>query len=93
MLEVSRRRAQPIKSFFKSPTRKPALQMQGSAQGHFQTSSRVPARSVDPSTADMRRLRRPVGLVPLSDSCIAAITSLFDHFVGSEEDRLRHREP
>src|ERR1700682_4539798 len=26
------------------------------SQGHFQTSSRVPARSAHPSTADMRRL-------------------------------------
>jgi hypothetical protein len=32
--------------------------------GHFQTSSRVAARSVDPSTADMRRLHRHVGFVP-----------------------------
>src|SRR5665811_2365442 len=35
--------------------------------GHFQTSSRVPARSVDPSTADMRRLHRHVGFVPISE--------------------------
>src|SRR6202790_3660726 len=33
-----------------------------SARGHFQTSSRVPAKSVDPSTAGMRRLRRQVRL-------------------------------
>jgi hypothetical protein len=35
------------------------------AMGHFQTSSRVPAKSVDPSTADMRRLHRHVGFVPI----------------------------
>src|SRR5258705_2334228 len=34
--------------------------------GHFQTSSRVPARSVHPPTADMRRLHRHVGFVPRS---------------------------
>src|SRR6202022_4342891 len=37
ILEVSRRRAQPIKSFFTNPTRKPALQMQGSAKGPNRT--------------------------------------------------------
>jgi len=37
------------------------------SQGHFQTSSRVPAKSVDLSTADMRRLHRHVGFVPIAD--------------------------
>jgi hypothetical protein len=32
-----------------------------SHMGPFQTSNRVPAKSVDPSTADMRRLHRHVG--------------------------------
>jgi hypothetical protein len=36
--------------------------------GHFQTSSRRPARSVHPPTADMRRLHRHVGFVPLADA-------------------------
>jgi hypothetical protein len=31
---------------------------------HFQTSSRVPAKSVDCSTADMRPMHRQVGFVP-----------------------------
>jgi hypothetical protein len=31
---------------------------------HFQTSSRIPTKSVCPATADMRRLRRHVGFVP-----------------------------
>jgi hypothetical protein len=35
--------------------------------GHFQTSSRVPARSVDPSTADIRRLHRHIDFVPTTD--------------------------
>src|SRR5258706_11158120 len=35
--------------------------------GHFQTLSRVPARSACPSTADMRRPHRHVGFVPRAD--------------------------
>ena len=35
-----------------------------SAMGHFQTSDRVRARSVPPSTTDMRRPRQHVRLVP-----------------------------
>jgi hypothetical protein len=53
MLEVSRRRAQPIKSFFTSPTRKPALQMQGSAQGQKPTWACSDGSSVFSPTTDI----------------------------------------
>src|SRR5450631_1341657 len=46
----------------------------------FQTMSGLP-----PVATELRTLL-VVGFVPLSDSCIAAITSLFDHLVRSEED-------
>jgi hypothetical protein len=40
--------------------------------GHFETSSRVPARSVDPPTADMQGPHLHVSFVPQPDSCSAA---------------------
>jgi hypothetical protein len=43
--------------------------------GHFQTSNRVPARSVDPATTDMRRLHRHVGFVPNPDLVNVAHTA------------------
>src|SRR5258706_5747916 len=39
------------------------------------TSSRVPARSVDPSTTDMRQLHWHVGFVPEADISLHSITS------------------
>src|ERR1700692_647348 len=40
---------------------------------------RVLARSVHPSTADIRRLHRHVRFVPATDSCTAANSIAFDH--------------
>jgi hypothetical protein len=39
-----------------------------SEMGQFQTSGRLQARSVRPSTTDMSRLHRQVRFVPVSDS-------------------------
>jgi hypothetical protein len=51
-----------------------------SEMGHFQTLSRVPAKSVDHPTSDMRRLHRHVGFVPQPE-----VNDLFDHLVGAGE--------
>jgi len=41
--------------------------------GHQRTSSCVPARSVDPSAADMRQLHQHVGFVPTGDISLEVV--------------------
>jgi len=48
-------------------TRSPASFDSVVMTGHFQTSGRLQARSVDPPAADMRRPDRHVGFVPTGD--------------------------
>ena len=50
-----------------SARRAPYILRQASALGQSQTLSRVPARSIDPSTSDMRRLNWHVGFVPKAE--------------------------
>jgi len=45
-----------------------------------------------PPKADIRWLCLYVRFVPKADSCNAANRALFDHLVGSGEQRLRHVE-
>jgi hypothetical protein len=56
-------------------------------KGHFQTSGRVAARSVRPSTTDMSRPHRHVGFVPISEAAAS-----FDHLIGDREARGRYRK-
>ena len=61
--------------------------------GHFQTSSRVPARSVFPSTADMLRLHPHVGFVPgTAVSNCGKTAHLFNNLVGSVQQAQWHVE-
>ena len=58
----------------------------GSSMGQTETSGRIPARSVLPSTTDMKRLRQHFRLVPKRDSYIAVSRAvLVDHFIGAGE--------
>jgi hypothetical protein len=46
--------------------------------------------SAFPPKADIAELRRDFRFVPKTDSCSAAILSLFDHQVGAAKQRKRH---
>jgi hypothetical protein len=72
-----------------SPVRKQGAKVAPSLARHLDLShlGRLLARSVHPSTADIRRLHRHVRFVPMAE-----VTALFDHLVGAGEQRWRYGE-